>query len=114
MSVYRYTRRAAVGAGDAEASQAVEVTLTNPEFKAELDRTMDRMGFEFAGGRDELSNAVAPGFPVSRGTAGAEEPFGADFLDRPTPVQRAAQPLPPFGAAGFGANGGSGVAQTLD
>jgi hypothetical protein len=86
MSVYRYTRRGAAEVG-ADASSAVEVILTNPEFKAELDRTMDRMGFEFAGSREEYPSAVAPGFPAAWPSAGgAGEPHGDAFMDRPTPV----------------------------
>jgi hypothetical protein len=88
MSVYRYTRRGAAEAGAADASSAVEVTLTNPEFKAELDRTMDRMGFEFAGSREEYRSAVAPGFPAAWDpvAGGVADAHGDPFMDRPTPV----------------------------
>src|SRR5262245_42536232 len=91
MSVYRYIRRAGPEAGAAQASSPVEVTLTNPEFKAELDRTMDRMGFDFAGSREEYSSAMAPGFPSAWGgsAGGGAEPLGDAFMDRPTPVQGA-------------------------
>lgn len=88
MSVYRYVKRMGNEPSSVDASSAVDITLTNPDFKAELDRTMDRMGFEFAGSREERLNAVAPGFPTSAA------PLHFDPSDRPTPVARSPGPLP--------------------
>src|SRR5689334_6234724 len=99
MSVYRYVRRAVADAA-AQSPPSVEVTLTNPEFKAELDRTMDRMGFDFADSYEERLNAVAPGFPGA--PAPSHFAHGADaegmFADRPTPVARTPHATVPFRA----------------
>lgn len=88
MSVYRYVRREGAQASGTDTLPSVEVTLTNPDFKAELDRTMHGMGFEFAGSREERLNAVAPGFPGAPGAdrAPASPVFEGYASDRPTPV----------------------------
>jgi hypothetical protein len=113
MSVYRYTRRGAAEAA-ADASSAVEVTLTNPEFKAELDRTMDRMGFEFAGSREEFPSAVAPGFPAAWPSAGgAAEAHGDAFMDRPTPVAGSPRAGAPSGGAPHGIEPPHGIESPL-
>jgi hypothetical protein len=106
MSVYRYTRRGPAEAG-ADASSAVEVTLTNPEFKGELDRTMDRMGFEFAGSREEYPSAVAPGFPAAWPSAGGAAELAGDALtDRPTPVAGTPRAVAPPGLSSRDGEGG--------
>jgi hypothetical protein len=88
----------------------VDVTLSNPGLKAELDRTMDRLGYEFvgAGRMPSVRRGGALSFPVPGGPpaagSGAPDTLSIDgFEDRPTPVALAAEPaLAPAGVPPIG------------
>jgi len=102
MSVYRYARQSTTGESAGTAPDAeVDVTLTNPQLKPDLDRTMANLGYEFVGASEEREGAPLA-FPETDTPppvrARADHAAGAHagaLDDRPTPRAPIARHLRP-------------------